>query len=89
MDTSLFQPITNLIEKSQNILVLSHAKPDADALGASLSFYLAMKELGKQVTVVTNEPTKENMAFLPAINTLQYTLGGTKDFIISLDTTNK
>ncbi len=89
MDTSLFLPITNLIEKSQNILVLSHAKPDADALGASLSFYLAMKELGKQVTVVTNEPTKENMAFLPAINTLQYTLGGTKDFIISLDTTSK
>jgi len=89
MDTSLFQPITSLIEKSQNILVLSHAKPDADALGASLSFYLAMKELGKQVTVVTNEPTKENMAFLPAISTLQYTLGGSKDFIITLDTSNK
>jgi len=89
MDTSLFQPITSLIEKSQNILVLSHAKPDADALGASLSFYLAMKELGKQVTVVTNEPTKENMAFLPAINTLQYTLGGSKDFIITLDTSKK
>jgi bifunctional oligoribonuclease and PAP phosphatase NrnA len=89
MDTSLFQPITSLIEKSQNILVLSHAKPDADALGASLSFYLAMKELGKQVTVVTSDPTKDNMAFLPAINTLQYTLGGTKDFIISIDTSKK
>lgn len=86
MDTSLFQSISNLIDKSQNILVLSHAKPDPDALGSSLAFYLAMKELGKQVTVVTNDPTKENMAFLPAMNTLQYTLGGTKDFIISLDT---
>jgi phosphoesterase RecJ-like protein len=89
MDTSLFLPITNLIEKSQNILVLCHAKPDPDALGASLSFCLAMKELGKQATVVTNEPAKESMAFLPAMNTLQYTLGGTKDFIISLDTTKK
>lgn len=89
MDTSLFQPIANLIEKSQNILVLSHAKPDPDALGASLAFYLAMKDLGKQVTVVTNDPTKENMAFLPAINNLQFTLGGTKDFIITLDTSKK
>jgi len=89
MDTSLFQPIANLIEKSQNILVLCHAKPDADALGASLSFYLAMKQLGKQVTVVTNEPAKETMAFLPAMNTLHTTLGGTKDFIISIDTKSK
>jgi bifunctional oligoribonuclease and PAP phosphatase NrnA len=86
MDTSQFQTLTNLIEKSQNILILAHNKPDPDALGAMLSTYLVLKDLGKQATVVTNDPMKDNVSFLPAINSLQYTLGGTKDFVISIDT---
>jgi len=86
MDQSLYDQIINLTEKSQKILLLTHAKADCDGLGAALSMYLVLKEMGKEVTVVTNDPAKENQYFLPAIDILQNSLAGSSDFVISLDT---
>jgi len=85
MDKTLYDQIINLLEKSQKILVLAHAKVDCDGLGAALAAYLVFKELGKEVTVATNDPAPENLAFLPAIDIVKNSLAGTKDFIITLD----
>ncbi|MBU0577771.1 DHH family phosphoesterase [Patescibacteria group bacterium] len=88
MDTKTTDQVLNLIDKSQNILLLTHAKADCDGLGAMLSSYLVLKELGKNVTAVTNDPTPENLAFLPSVNMVQNSLMSSKDFIITLDLTN-
>lgn len=85
MDKALYDQITNLLDKSQKILVLAHAKVDCDGLGAALSAYLAFRDLGKEVTVATNDPAPENLAFLPAIDIVKNSLSSTKDFIITLD----
>jgi len=86
MDKAVYDQITNLIEKSQKILLLTHAKADCDGLGAALSSYLVLKELGKEVTIVTNDPAPESLGFLPSIDILQNSIGGSADFIISVDT---
>ncbi len=86
MDTSLYDQIISLVSKSQKILLLTHAKADCDGLGAALSVYLVLKQMGKEVAVVANDPVQENQYFLPAIDTLQNSLAGSSDFIISLDT---
>jgi len=85
MDKALYDQITNLLEKSKKVLILTHARADCDGLGASLSAYLVLKGMGKEVTVATNDPAPENLHFLPAIDILKNALSGTKDFIISLD----
>ena len=85
MDRSAYDQITNLLEKSQKILLLTHAKADCDGLGACLAAYLVLKELGKDVVVATTDPAKENLHFLPAIDILQNSLAATTDFVITLD----
>ncbi len=52
MDRNLYDQIINLAEKSQKVLILTHAKADCDGLGAALSMYLVLKEMGKEVVVV-------------------------------------
>lgn len=85
MDKTLYDQITNLIDKSQKILVLAHAKVDCDGIGAALVTYMILKDMGKDVTVATNDPAPENLHFLPSIDILKNSLAGTSDFIITVD----
>ncbi|MCK5600304.1 DHH family phosphoesterase, partial [Candidatus Pacearchaeota archaeon] len=86
MDKALYDQTINLVEKSQKILLLAHARVDCDGLGAALSAASILKEMGKEVTVATSDPAPENLAFLPSMEILQNSLSGSGDFIISIDT---
>ncbi len=47
------------------IVITTHHKPDADALGSSLSLYYYLKKLGKEVTVVTPTDYPINLHWMP------------------------
>ena len=85
MSNDTINSILNLIDKSKNILLLTHAKADCDGLGSMLALDFTLKALGKKVTAVTNDPAPENLAFLPSINIVQNSLSSAKDFVITLD----
>lgn len=84
MDPNLKDQILNLIDKSQSILLLTHAKADCDGLGAMISMYLTLQSLGKEVVAATNDPAPDNLSFLPAINMVQNSIAS-KNFVITLD----
>ena len=44
--------IKNAIDNAENIVIFAHEKPDGDAIGSSLAFYMAMKNIGNNVDVV-------------------------------------
>lgn len=52
------------IYSAKNIVILTHDIPDGDAIGSSLSLYLALKQLGKTVDVVIPKYSK-TFEFLP------------------------
>lgn len=56
--------IKDAIENSNNMVIFAHEKPDGDAIGSSLAFYLAMKNLGKDVEVIIPH-MPETYKFLP------------------------
>lgn len=85
MELSPKQQIVELIDKSKNILLITHINPDGDAIGSLLAFYLALSKLDKKVTVVFPKPVPKLYTFLPAIENITQDFSGTKDFIISLD----
>lgn len=87
MDNSVKEQIFNLIDKSQRILLLTHAKADCDGLGSMISMYLALQALGKEVTAATNDPAPEALSFLPSINIVQNSVSSS-NFIITLDIRN-
>lgn len=86
MDPSAKEQILRLIEKSNNFLLLTHARADADGLGAMLSMYAVLKKLGKNVTAVTSDPAPEDLKFLPSIDIVQNSLASSSDFVITLNT---
>ncbi len=85
MDTTLVTQALQLIDKSKSFILLTHARADADGLGAMLSMMHALKELGKDVTAVTSDPVGESLQFLPWIQTVQNTVASSRDFVITLD----
>lgn len=56
--------IKSAIDNANNIVVFAHEKPDGDAIGSSLAFYMALKNIGKNVElVIPNFP--DSYKFLP------------------------
>jgi phosphoesterase RecJ-like protein len=86
MELTPKQQTIELLRGAAKILVLSHVNPDGDALGSMIALTLILKKLGKEVTAVTAETLPENLQFLPSRENLTSSFSGTKDFIISVNT---
>ncbi|MEK7673386.1 MAG: bifunctional oligoribonuclease/PAP phosphatase NrnA [Patescibacteria group bacterium] len=63
----LYLKTRNAALQAQNILVISHRKPDADTLGAGLALRFWLKTLQKQVTNASIDKPASVFVFLPAI----------------------
>ncbi len=77
--------IIDLIKRSSKILVLPSSPPDGDSLGSAIALYLALKKIGKEVTVLCSDPVPEVYEFLPNIQVIGDKLTSSNDFIITLD----
>ncbi len=86
MELTPKQQATELIRDAQRILVLTHDRPDSDALGSVLGFTLALRKLGKTPTVVTTGALPSGHDFLPGQEWLHHNLDGSRDLVISIDT---
>lgn len=84
MDPNLKDQILNLIDKSQSILLLTHAKADCDGLGALIAMYLTLQSLGKEVVAATSDPTPDYLSFLPSMSIVQNSIAS-RNFVITLD----
>ncbi|MBU1202819.1 DHH family phosphoesterase [Patescibacteria group bacterium] len=88
---AISQSIFQLLEKSQDVLLISHQKPDGDTLGSSLALFSYLSKLNKNVSSFCTDPVPDNLEFLP--NSYQLTtdhLVFTKkyDLVITLDSSN-
>lgn len=81
-----FTAAKNLIDKSQNILIATHEKPDGDAIGSMLAMKIALDKLGKKIALFCFPATPKEYAFLPQINQIknEFCLNNV-DLIIGLD----
>lgn len=68
--SSIFPDILSRIDAASRILVISHDRPDGDAIGSSLALGLMLKKLGKDVEVMNQDPVPESLAFLPKTETI-------------------
>src|SRR5437879_6029838 len=60
-----FADIAAAIHAHQNFVVMSHVRPDGDALGCELAMALCLRHLGKKVTVWNQDGMLEKYRFLP------------------------
>jgi phosphoesterase RecJ-like protein len=88
MSSSTFAEIAKVLREKQTFAVLSHVRPDGDALGSQLAMALTLKKLGKDVHVWNEDGMLEKYSFLPRAELLTKPPGTPEnvDVLIALDT---
>ncbi|AKM82314.1 TPA: hypothetical protein DD449_04445 [Candidatus Berkelbacteria bacterium] len=87
MELTPKQQTIELLKGAQSVLLLTHENPDGDALGSILALQMVLTKLGKEATAVVTDPIPGVYQFLPAKECIKTSFSGTKDFIITVDTT--
>jgi bifunctional oligoribonuclease and PAP phosphatase NrnA len=60
-----FAEIGRALREHKRLAILSHVRPDGDALGSQLGLALSLKQLGKELRVWNEEGMLEKYSFLP------------------------
>ena len=64
-ENATLSQIADLIRAKQRFVVMSHIRPDGDALGCTLAMGLCLRALGKDVTMWNEDGCLEKFTFLP------------------------
>ncbi len=83
---SVQQQIVDLLLSNQKILIMASSPADGDCIGSALALYIALKKLGKEITVVCPDPIPDVYHFLPTMHVIGNRVVASKDFIITIDT---
>ena len=83
-DPSPKQQIIELIKKSQRILVLTHVRPDCDAISSTIAMKLILEKLGKKVDAVVPEGVSDVYKFLPQHTIISEHLQLNRDVVVKI-----
>ena len=88
MTQSTFAEIGSILREHHRFAILSHVRPDGDALGSQLALALSLQLLGKDVTVWNEDGLLAKYDFLPGGARLTQPPPEPRDFdvAIALDT---
>jgi len=80
--------IADIIRQNQSFLLLTHYRPDGDAVGSQLALAILLKQLGKQVETWNDDNVPAKFRFLPQSDIVTRPPDAPKDFdvVIAVDT---
>ena len=89
MDT--LKEITDIIKQNDRFIILSHIRPDGDAIGSTIAIGSTLKAMGKTVTYVNEDGVPDSLAFLLGSNKITKASGEVLDVevAIAVDCANK
>ncbi len=75
-----------LLAEALDVVIVTHVKPDGDAIGSLLGLAWAFRQIGRQVTVAVDDGVPENLRFLPGADEVQSHLNGVAtDLVVAVD----
>jgi bifunctional oligoribonuclease and PAP phosphatase NrnA len=88
VSTAKFEQIGQALRGHQTFAVLSHVRPDGDALGSQLALGLSLRELGKDVRIWNEDGMLEKYSFLANADLLTKPPSQPQDVdvVVALDT---
>jgi phosphoesterase RecJ-like protein len=86
-----FAAIGDVLRASQTVAVLTHVRPDGDAIGSQLAMVLALQKLGKTVVAYNEDGLPDTFAFLTGSEIITKPPAEPRDFdvLLALDTAAK
>lgn len=87
MEINLIQQAFNDLQKAQNILIITHKKPDGDALGSVCSMIAVLERMNKRYTAFSLDQISRNFLFLPHVEKIKDKHEDLSDYdlVLSLD----
>jgi phosphoesterase RecJ-like protein len=88
---SSFHEIAGAINRANRIVILSHVRPDCDAVGSQLALLLSLQQMGKEVKAWNEDGLPESYRFLEKSNLIRQPPGEPEEFdlAIALDTASQ
>ena len=77
----LSESLLEIIRKTNNIVLATHANPDGDALGSLIGLADTLEAMGKQVFRYLEEPVSHLYDFLPDTSLMQTKISALQDFL--------
>ena len=79
--------VADAIRQRQRFVVTSHARPDGDAVGSSLAMAYALRELGKDVRVVSRDAPPPPLLVFPGVAEIEIVneIGDAADAVIVME----
>jgi bifunctional oligoribonuclease and PAP phosphatase NrnA len=71
--------------KARRLLIVSHVRPDGDAIGSLLALGLALLDIGKEVQMVLSDGVPPGFTHLPGSELIQRKASGDFDLIVTVD----
>lgn len=86
-----YQDIGEVFAKHDSFVILSHVRPDGDAIGSQLALGLALEAAGKKVRLINEDGLPDNLIFLPESQRIELPPAEPLDVevAIALDTATK
>lgn len=81
----LDRSIKEQLQAARNILIVTHVRPDGDAIGSLLGLGLSLQIAGKQVQMLLPDGLPGNFKFLPGSNQIKHVQKGHPDLSIAVD----
>jgi bifunctional oligoribonuclease and PAP phosphatase NrnA len=84
-----WEEVAAAIHAAQTILIVTHIRPDGDAIGSALGLANALRQIGKSVTVADDDGVPDFLAWLPHADSVVKTVSGEWDLLISTDASDE
>ncbi|MFT5905246.1 MAG: phosphoesterase RecJ-like protein [Cryomorphaceae bacterium] len=86
-----FEEIIAVVNQYQRFVILSHIRPDGDAIGSTIALGSTLEEMGKDVTYINEDGVPESLVFLPGSDKVQKPTDEVLDIevAIAVDCANK
>ena len=76
--------IAEMLRSNQRFVVMSHLRPDGDAIGCAVALTLCLRAMGKEAVVWNHDGPLEKLAFLPGSDLIQRPPAEPRDFDIAI-----
>ena len=85
MNKENIQAFGNLVERADRVLIISHIRPDGDAVGSLIGLGLILEELGKEVNLVLEDGVPKVFHHLTGFDRVFKKAIGVYDLVIAVD----
>ena len=83
--TATISQVAEILSDRQRIALFAHTHPDGDTIGASVALALALRKLGKTVSIFCDMPMENKLSVFEEVKSISTEFSGKYDLFVAVD----